>query len=357
MEKTVTQILSLGRSPSKSENPKFSRQKFFKIGLICIAVFIITLFHYATAPDAGISHVIFRELYFLPIILGAFWFGLRGGLITALTISVLYGPLVLLGPGKLSPHDLGNIMEVFLFNLVGGLLGWLKDREDVQQARLRETENLAAVGRATAMIAHDLKTPLITIAGLARRLTGKITPESPEGEKILIIQEQAERLEKLVMDKLFYSKPLQLEMKSENIFSLLTEARKTVNGISESKKVIIDLPADNSSTCRMDSEKMLLVFVNLLTNAVEASLPGKSVEVSLQNHAEEVTIKITDRGIGIPETLKEKIFEPFVSSKNKGTGLGLPICRKIVESHRGTLEWRNNPSGGTIFTIRLPKTQ
>ena len=207
------------------------------------------------------------------------------------------------------------------------------------------------------MIAHDLKTPLITIAGLARRLTGKIPPESPEGEKILIIQKQAERLEKLVMDMLIYSKPLQLEMKSENIFSLLTEARKTVNGISESKKVIIDLPADNSLTCRMDPEKMLLVFVNLLTNAVEASLPGKSVEVSLQNHAEEVTIKITDRGTGIPETIQEKIFEPFVSSKNKGTGLGLTICRKIVESHMGTLEWRNNPSGGTIFTIRLAKTQ
>ena len=153
---------------------KLPAKTFLKIGLICLAVGLITIFHYLTAPEAGIRHVIFRELYYLPIILGGFWFGMRGGLATALVISILYGPLVFKVSGDFSTHDFGNIMEIILFNLIGGLLGWLRDREAAQQNRLRQVESLAAMGTATAMIAHDLKTPLITIAGLARQLTKKI---------------------------------------------------------------------------------------------------------------------------------------------------------------------------------------
>ena len=169
-------------------------QKLLKVGVIGITVGLITVFHYQTAVDAGLRHVIFRELYFLPIILGGFWFGMRGGLSTSLVITILYGPLVLIGPGRLSPHDLGNTLEILLFNLVGGLLGWLKDREVGHQARLREAENLAAMGRATAMIAHDLKTPLVTIGGLARQLYRKITPGTSEQEKIIVILQQTERM-------------------------------------------------------------------------------------------------------------------------------------------------------------------
>jgi hypothetical protein len=99
---------------------KVSARMPARIVLIASAVFLITLFHYQTAPEAGMRHVIFRELYILPIILGAFWFGMRGGLATALLISIFYGPFVLIGPDRLTPHDLGNIMEIFLFNLIGG---------------------------------------------------------------------------------------------------------------------------------------------------------------------------------------------------------------------------------------------
>jgi signal transduction histidine kinase len=332
-----------------------SARTIIKMGLIVSAVFLISLFHYMTVPAAGMRHVIYRELYILPIILGAFWFGIRGGLATAVVISILYGPLVLMWPDRLTPHDLGNILEIFFFNLIGGLLGWLKDREALQQVRLREAENLATMGRATAMIAHDLKAPLITIAGLARRLSRKIPPASSEGEKVMVIRQQAERLEKLVMDMLSFAKPMELSLEPADLCHLLTEAKDAVQETMKNSGINIDLPTETPCTCRFDHEKMILVVVNLFSNAIEASAADENISVSLQDDSGKISIEISDRGTGIPENIKENIFEPFVSGKPKGTGLGLSICRKIVEAHSGQLTCSNNADGGTTFRILLPK--
>jgi len=334
---------------------KLPAKTFLKIGLICIAIGSITIFHYQTAPDAGIRHVIFRELYFLPIILGGFWFGMRGGLATALVISILYGPLVFKVSGDFSTHDFGNIMEIILFNLIGGLLGWLRDREAAQQNRLRQVESLAAMGTATAMIAHDLKTPLITIAGLARQLTKKISSATPESEKIMVIRQQAERLEKLVRDMLFFAKPMNLSPEPNDLDNLLADAKAAVSEIAQGNGITIDVHGEKSCTCSLDNEKMLLVFINLFTNAIEASPQGETVSVSVRQNANELSVDVSDRGTGIPKDIAGKIFEPFVSGKKKGTGLGLPICRKIVEAHSGKLEYRNNQDGGATFRIILPQ--
>jgi len=333
---------------------KLPARTFLKIGLICLAVGSITIFHYQTSPEAGIRHIIFRELYFLPIILGGFWFGMRGGLSTALAISILYGPLVLMGPDRFSAHYIGNIMEIILFNLIGGLLGWLKDREEVQQKRLRQVESLAAMGTATAMIAHDLKTPLITIAGLARQLTKKIPSATPESEKIMFIRQQSERLEKLVMDMLFFARPMKLSLESNDLCDLLANAKVAVSEIAQRKGIAIDVPGEEVCTCYLDKEKMLLVFINLFANAIESSPQGEAVSVKVCQYANELSVDVSDRGTGIPKEIAGKIFEPFVSGKKKGTGLGLPICRKIVEAHSGKLEYRSNQDVGVTFRIIIP---
>jgi signal transduction histidine kinase len=298
----------------KSINPA---KTILKIGAIIILVIVVTLMHYQTAPDAGIQHVIFRELYFLPIILAGFWFGLRGGLTTSLIISFLYGPLILTNTDNFSAHDIGNIMEVFLFNLVGGLLGWLKDRENTQQDRARQAESLAAMGRAAAMIAHDLKTPLVTIGGLARRLTGKFPPETSEGEKAMVIRQQAERLEQLVMDILFFAKPTKLSVKSIDLYSLLQEAKEAVDEVAEVNGVRIDIPAVNTCNCYLDYDKMMQVFINLLTNAIEVSSKGETVKISHHHYDDKLQIEIADRGTGIPENIAKNVFDPFISGKKK----------------------------------------
>ena len=353
MDKTIPETFPLNRT-FLHHNLQISRKTFLRLSVIVAAICVITLLHYRTAPNAGISHVILRELYFLPIILGGFWFGLRGGLSIALIISLLYGPLVLMGSDRISAHDFGNIMEIILFNLMGGLLGWLKDRETEQQNRLRQAESLAAMGRATVMIAHDLKTPLVTIGGLARQLTGKIDSETPESEKIMVIRQQAERLEKLVMDMLFFAKPMGLSLKSHNLCNLLNKAKEAASQTAHGKEVKIDIAAEEACNCYLDYDKMMQVFINLFANAIEASPQGETVSVSLHHYAAELIVDVSDRGIGVSENIKDKIFEPFVTGKKKGTGLGLPISKKIVEAHAGKLEYWHNIDSGVTFRISIP---
>lgn len=354
MEKTTSEILSLDSPFFTLKKTKIPLKTFLKIGVIVGFVGFITLLHYQTASDAGIRHVIFRELYFLPIILSGFWFGLRGGLSTALAISLLYGPLILSEVDKFSTHNFGNTLEILLFNLIGGLLGWLKDRETAQEARARQVENLAAMGQAAAMIAHDLKTPLITIGGFARQLSGRISTDTPEGEKVTIIRQQAERLEKLVMDILFFARPINPSLESVDLYELLNKVKEAVSEIADKKRINIDIAAAKKCECNLDYEKMMLVFINLLTNAIEASSEGETVSVSLYHLSDTVQIDVSDRGAGIPQNIAGKIFEPFVTGKKKGTGLGLPICKKIVTGHAGELKYINNIDVGTIFRVSIP---
>ena len=96
------------------------------------------------------------------------------------------------------------------------------------------------------------------------------------------------------------------------------------------------------------------VFINLLANAFESSLPGGAVTISLTNNAGTLQVDVSDKGVGIPENIMDKIFEPFVSGKPKGTGLGLPISKKIVEAHAGKLEYVKNNDSGTTFRVLIP---
>ncbi|MFC1827477.1 PAS domain-containing sensor histidine kinase [Thermodesulfobacteriota bacterium] len=336
----------------KSINPA---KTILKIGAIITLVIVVTLMHYQTAPDAGIQHVIFRELYFLPIVLAGFWFGLRGGLTTSLVISFLYGPLILTGTDNFSAHDIGNIMEVFLFNLVGGLLGWLKDRENTHQDRARQAESLAAMGRAAAMIAHDLKTPLVAIGGLSRQLSKKIAGNSPQGKKVEVIRQQADRLENMVLNMLDFAKPLTISRKSCDLNQILKQANEAVFETAIKCNIKVDIQKNEMGDCNLDEEKILQVLINLISNAIEASPDGETVTVSFQEYKNVVHVEVSDRGKGVEESISEKIFEPFISTKSKGTGLGLPICKKIVEVHSGKLEFRNNPDVGTTFRVSIPK--
>jgi signal transduction histidine kinase len=328
-----------------------------KFIIVSILVSFITVLHYQTAIDYGLRHVFFRELYFVPIMLAAFWFGLLGGLATSLLISLAYGPYVLIYAAGPAIHDLGNLFEIVLFNIVGLFFGWLKDREKAQQDRARQAESLAAMGRAAAMIAHDLKSPLVTIGGLARRLTSRFSPETSEGEKAMVIWQQAARLEQLVMDILIFARPMKLSATSNDLCQLLQEAKETVNGVARANRIRIDMPTDERCECYLDYDKMMQVFINLLTNAIEVSSNGTTVKVSLHRYPDKLLIDFADRGTGIPENIAEKIFEPFVTGKNKGTGLGLPISKKIVEAHSGKLEYRNNPEAGVTFRVSIPAKQ
>jgi two-component system sensor histidine kinase HydH len=327
------------------------RQKIFVVSGL---VFLVTVLHYLTAADYGLRHVFLRELYFMPIMLAAFWFGLRGGLATSLLITVVYAPFVLMYTAGSATHNLGNILELVLFNVVGVFFGWMKDRETTQYQKLRKAENLAAIGRAVSMIAHDLKTPLVAIGGLSRQLSKKMASDFPQREKVEVIRQQADRLENMVLNMLDFAKPLTVSRTSCDLNQILKQANEAVYETALKRDIEVDIQINEVPDCKLDESKILQVLINLISNAIEASPIGETVTVSLQSHMSVLRIEVTDRGKGVNESIAEKVFEPFVTSKKKGTGLGLPICRKIIEAHAGKLEYTNNNDVGTTFRVSIP---
>ena len=161
--------------------------KKLKIIFLFASVLTITLCHYVTELRAHHYHLVYQGVYFLPIMLAGFWFGLRGALSTSLSITILYIPFTSMHWEGFSGGDFNNVIEMILYNVVAVILGKLKDRERDQQKRLQEADRLAALGKAVSALAHDLKTPLIAIGGLSRLVQKSLEKDGPDVRKLDIV--------------------------------------------------------------------------------------------------------------------------------------------------------------------------
>ncbi|MGB3225676.1 MAG: histidine kinase dimerization/phospho-acceptor domain-containing protein [Desulforhopalus sp.] len=144
-----------------------------KIFLIIVLVTVTTILHFTTKQSQFYYHIVLRELYFLPIVLGAFWYGVRGGLFTSLGISSVYTPLVVMHWQGFSPEDLDKFLEIILFNVVAIVMGILSDRE-----KAREREKQESILAMAGTIAHELNTPLQVVLGGSQLLQDDFEPES-----------------------------------------------------------------------------------------------------------------------------------------------------------------------------------
>lgn len=334
-------------------NSQIRKGQFLFIACLIIS---ITLMHYLTHRDEALRHIFFRELYFIPIMLAGFWFGLKGGLSVSLLITVLYLPFVLMPAGEFSAQSFGNLMEILLFNLVGGLLGWLRDRELSHQERLRSVECLAAMGRAVSSIAHDIKAPLVAIGGLTNQVRRKLAAGDPVRSKLDVVSEQTARLETLVKDMLAFARPLNLEKIPADINRLIAEVLVVASETAGQRNIQIkDRLAADLPRLEVDCHRLQQAVLNLVMNAVDASSEGETVTVHTARRNKCIIIEVMDRGPGVSPEIEKEIFKPFVSTKKEGTGLGLSIVKKVVEAHAGILSFHNNGQRGATFQISLPE--
>lgn len=327
----------------------------YLVVVILTFIILITMLHYLTIQDKVKVHVIYRELYFLPIILAAFWFGLYGGLTAALVVTALYLPMIIGSSSGLTEHDLGNLLEILLFNIIGILVGWLRKREIIHQEKRRKEEELAIMGRAVACVAHDMKTPLVAIGGFVRQVRRKLPEGDRAGRKLDIVLHQTERLESMVRGMLSFARPLDLRFKGDDFNKLFHETIPIAQEKARQHKVQLSFQLKRKTlVCPCDSSYLQQALLNLVNNAVEASPAGEMVIVRTRNDAGHTYIEVEDSGEGIPGDQIDEYFQPFVSSKKEGTGLGLPIVKKIVEAHGGTLQCQRRTTNGMIFRIILP---
>lgn len=328
-----------------------------KWSLLVLLIAGITVLHYITDQGKYFFHVFYGELYFLPIVLAGFWFGLHRALLVSVTITICYFPFIFYHWQSFSSNDLDRIFSLFLYNGLAVLTGVLRDRETSSRKKLLQAENLASMGRSLAAVAHDMKTPLVLIGGFAKRILKKMDADDPARMKLTLIIKETEKMESMTKDMLDFSKPLALNRIKGNCNTILENSLAKVNEAALRKNVAIQYGfIPDMKEIYFDSLRLEQMVVNLVLNAVEASPAGSTVTVNLSQSSEGLVLDVEDKGCGIPFTKKHKVFDPFFTTKKEGTGLGLPIVKKIVEAHGWSLQILDNAGGGTIFRVNLTAT-
>jgi len=347
-----------------------NEQKKRMIILILLIIFTLLIHSYELLlePIFGHSHfmqVVHARLCYIPIVLGAFWFGLRGGLLSATIISVFSAIYIYLIAVK-DPHELMNeYMEIVFYFAIAALAGFLLDRdkkirarEQEAEKRLQQSERLSMMGQIAASIAHEVKNPLGSIKGAAQIIKDKSTPEKDRDEFAGIIEKESERLDKVVRDFLSYSRPAPSHLTDVNICDSLDTAQRHLKYQAEKQGVMIKFISTNKATIKGDPEKLHQLFLNILLNAIQAPADGGTIDIScdeiFENKNRMIRISIRDNGPGIPDDVIQKIFDPFFSTKSQGTGLGLATARAIVTEHKGTIVVESKPGEGATFIVTFP---
>ncbi|NOX24909.1 MAG: HAMP domain-containing histidine kinase [Deltaproteobacteria bacterium] len=334
------------------------KQLIYRASFVFVLIISITALHYLTLREETIRHLVYRELYFLPIILLGLWFGLGGGLIASLLTTVLYIPSIpSWSSSALVGHNLGYFLEIILFNVVGPLVGWLRNREFQMSREKCKAEHLATMGQAVSCIAHDMKTPLTAIGGFIYQARKKLSSSPAKAdERLAHAQEQIKRMEHMVLSMLAFARPLNLECKPESLVDLVKDTITTVSEKASRHKIRlqVEIQEDAQTMLYCDRHRLQQGLMNLLVNAIEASPPHGVVTVRGLTKKKEIWIEVIDQGNGIPAEERQKILQPFMTTKRGGTGLGLPIVNKVITAHAGRLEINGSPPAGAVFRLRLP---
>ncbi len=222
------------------------------------------------------------------------------------------------------------------------------------QNQLLQAERLSTMGKMAALLAHEIRTPLVTIGGFARRLTRKTPSEDSRKEEVEIIISEVARLERLVEEVLGYTRigkpdfePLDMNELIRSVISAMEDSiqRGSVHPLLELDPALPEVTADKA--------QMRQLLMNLIVNALDAMPSGGVLTVRTTCAGEYMEIGIADTGVGIDREYWDRLFKPFFTTKSTGTGLGLAVVSQITENHRGSIRLESAPGEGSTFYVRL----
>lgn len=232
------------------------------------------------------------------------------------------------------------------------------DRIEVSQRALGRSASLAAVGELSSSIVHEMRNPLAAIKINVQGLQGMLTQDPDGREAAEIALDQARRLEDMLSDLLHFGRPLDLSTRPVCLEAMANQVLPLVQQDAQGKGITFRVRDDlGEEELWVDPELMSRALTNLLTNAVQWSPPGGTVHVTgarLPGAAEWFALSVEDEGPGVPPDRRERLFQPFFTTRPGGTGLGLANVRKIVEHHGGTVFLDAAVNGGARFTMHLP---
>jgi len=367
--------------------------RFPKRGVFCVILLKILL---ATllidhTGEIGINSS-YYPIYYLPVVTAALYCGPWLTLLWTLVASAAYCSYLYpaMQEYELTPEAFGLLALRILFFFLAAMvvnrfaqqsqhqtqlyrelaerLAETNRRLEQAQAEARRSERLAALGQLSAGLAHEIRNPLGVIKGSAEMLTQKLQASDELARELAgYISTEVNRLSALVTEFLDFARPLHAQPHPANLTALLDRVLQIVGGRfagkpDAGKPVRVDRHyASGLPLVPLDESLCEQAFLNLVQNAYEAMQDQDGggtlrvdVRLATQNDFEGVELRLADTGPGVPEELREEIFNPFVTTKKTGVGLGLSIVSKIVDGHHGSIHVENAPEGGAVFTLFFP---
>lgn len=348
----------------------------FRWILLLSALVVVSVLHYTTSPEQAWLHNIYQRLYYAPIVMGAYWFGVRGGLVTAGVAAVAYVPHIRHTWGANAPYAASQYAELVIFPLAGLLVGLLADtqrkltsqyqraamsletanrelRESHQQ--LQRADRLSALGEIAAGLAHEVRNPLAGIKGALEIVASKVSAGTPEAEFTGIATTELGRLDNLVGEFLLYARPRDPEFRMASLHDVIDHVVILLTPEAERARVTVTRDeSERLPDVRMDPEQVQQALFNVALNGVQASPEGSVLRIRTEREENWATVELTDHGTGISLEHRQRLFDPFFTTKTHGTGLGLAVSQRIIAAHGGRVEIDGADGGGTAVRVALP---
>ena len=358
------------------------------IATIGVLIGAITYLHYSTSTTRWQYHLLYLQSYFIPILIGAFRFGLKGGLGASLAITAAYLPHVMLQWGGFVEENLMRFLQLGLFNVIGYVTGFLSEQrmeenrryreaaERLQQSlemlkkqseqlseleqQLRVADRLAVVGELTASLAHEVRNPLGAIRGAVEILQDELPPSERKSEFFEILIQETDRLSTVLENYLSLARKQKHQLSQLEAGELLQSVARMLASSARKVGVHIQVETGNAPIRFFaDPNQLRQVLINLILNAIQAMPGGGTVTLSARKTAVPdkkngefaVELRVRDEGEGIPEEVRSQIFRPFFTTKSDGTGLGLAIVRRIAKENGWELELESEVGKGTTVTV------
>ncbi len=316
---------------------------------LSLLIGFITAIHVLYHGSEPGFHVLHQQLFFIPLILSSFWFGLRTGTVIATIISLLYGfPMVFVN------HEAGGhlivITQICLYFFVALLIGWLTDRQRKQQSKLFQNARSTALGKAASALSFEVQDIVRQIESIQH-----VRAEESSSENDEMIYE-IDRLKRLLEALNKFSKPLGKLTLSHNLNELILERLPTYHQSAASKgiKIVPDLDK-NGCPSMVTTESIPNIIDALVDNAIDFSERGRAIFLRSKRQGDFCIFEVEDFGSGVSKEHEDKLFTAFFTTKTDGYGLSLSSGRKTLRNLGGDLSYRSKENTGAIFRMKIPR--
>ncbi len=261
-----------------------------------------------------------------------------------------YEPRLALDLQHRARRDLIASLAVAAALLIAGWVFYrLRRRAQLAEEGLAERRHLAALGELSAVLAHEIRNPLASLKGHAQLLEEQLADDPRRHAKAHRVVDEAVRLEHLTNSLLDFTRADRL---ATGVASPAEVARRAAE-LTDPARVVVDA-AGAPERWSFDAMRIEQALVNLLRNALQASAPPAEVELKVVDDGDGLRFTVADRGPGVPSEMRPRLFEPFVTGRAEGTGLGLAVVRRVVELHGGRVTIERRHGGGSVFVLWLP---